>query len=219
METLESTRNSVEEQLVHYILEKYKPRAIVLHGSRAAGYGTPTSDWDFHLFVDERKDPVRGFVGSENVEFGQTQLPVDVAKAFDLFGLKFRRGNVRILYDPEGIAEPLIKACQTEIEKGFEFTPEDKESRKGFMEGMLSKMQRYEHEEFLRLQFVGEFLSRANNSWFPSKEKVYSLPPYQALPHMQEKDPEFISLLNQFALAHGAEQQALGRDIISYLFT
>lgn len=214
--SLEKER-ALEKKIVDYIIETFKPRAIILHGSRASGNAVEKSDWDFQLLVDEIHPLERGFFEGENVEFSQTQLPVEPANAFKKFGIKFRKGGVKIVYDPENIAAPLVSACQAEIEKGFEMTPEEITARRSFMEGMLSKIERYENEEFIRLPFVGEFLSRAMNSWFPTKEKRYSVPPYEALPYVKEKDPHFISLLDGFAKEKGSEQQKLGEEILKHL--
>jgi hypothetical protein len=209
--------HNLEQKIVQHILENYQPRAIILHGSRASGNAVEKSDWDFVLLVDEIKPLERGFVEGENVEFSQAKLPIEPADAFKKFGIKFRKGGVKIVYDPDTIAAPLVAACQNEIEKGFEMTPEDITARRAFMEGMLSKIERYENEEFIRLPFVGEFLSRAMNSWFPTKEKRYSVPPYEALPYVTEKDPEFINMLNDFANAKGPNQYELGEKILNYL--
>ncbi len=209
----------MEQKLVANILEKYHPRAIILHGSRVTGGATEKSDWDFVLLVDETKNPKRGFVDGENVEFDQVKLPIDPKDAFEKFGLKFRKGGVKIIYDPENIAQPLVSACQTEIEKGFRIKENNKEGYKAFMEGLLSKIERYENEKIAKLDFIGQFISRAINTWFPIKEEKYSIPPYESIPYIKEKDPKFYSLLNEFADSSGEEQIKKGEEIISYLLS
>lgn len=211
--------SELEQKIVNHILETYRPRAIILHGSRASGNATEKSDWDFQLLVDEKVTAERGFVEGQNVEFSQAKLPIEPEDAFKRFGIKFRKGGVKIIYDPEHIAEKLVAACQAEMEKGFVMTSEEVTARRAFMEGMLSKIERYGNEEFIRLQFVGEFLDRAINTWFPSKEQRYSIPPYESLPYVREKDPSFINLLNTFAKERGPEQQKVGEEILDYLLS
>ena len=43
----------MEQKLTQYIIEKYSPLAVLLHGSRASGNERPHSDWDFAILVNE----------------------------------------------------------------------------------------------------------------------------------------------------------------------
>ncbi len=49
----------MKEKLIEFIKEKYKPVAIVLHGSRVNGYSREHSDWDFVIFTKENVNPHR----------------------------------------------------------------------------------------------------------------------------------------------------------------
>lgn len=206
---------NIEEQLIQYIIGEYKPRALVLHGSRASGNAVEKSDWDFILFVDEKKEPVRAIILDQNVELSQESPPFDETKAFDRFGLKFR--NVKILYDPEHIAEKMISVCQREIEEGLHLTQAEKSARHAFVQGTLSKIERYAHEPINQMEFIGEFAKRARNLWFNVKENRYSLPPYEAIPYIKEKDPEYYQMLSDFAGARGDDLQDAGERIVGYL--
>lgn len=207
----------MEQKIIDHLLSVYKPRAIILHGSRASGKAIPTSDWDFIMLVDEPKEPTRGYVDGENVEFVQKKLPIKPEDAFKVFGIKFREGNVRIVYDPENIAAPLVAACREEIAKGLELTKEDKQGRRAFMEGLLSKISRF-HDNFMRFEPMGDFISRATYSWFPVKEKRYSIATYDALAYLQEHDPEYVKMLEKFGSASGDQQIEVGNKILDYLF-
>ncbi len=46
----------MEQKIVDYILQKYNPVGLVLHGSRATGHAVADSDWDFIIFTREKKN-------------------------------------------------------------------------------------------------------------------------------------------------------------------
>jgi hypothetical protein len=210
--------NTLENSIVQYILNTYKPRALVLHGSRANGNATETSDWDFILLVDEIKEPRRGFFEGQNIEFVQKKLPISADSAFEIFGNKFRKGNTRIVYDPENLLSPLINICEVEYDKGLQFSPEVLIARRSFVEGYLSKINRYRNIDFINAGFAGEFLLLVTNLWFPLKKGIHSLPAYEAVPFLEKHDPRFVELLNSFANSHAEERDLIGKEILNYLF-
>jgi hypothetical protein len=207
----------MEEKLTTYILENFKPRAIILHGSRAFGMEVASSDWDFLLLVDEFKGPDKQFVDGEKVSFSQILPPFALDQVIGKHGMILRKGMTKIIYDPDGLAQKLLEESMAEEARGVDVTANGKISRSVKIAGILDKIIRYKDEKAFYLQYVGEFLTLTSKLWFHVKEKRHNIPPYMAIPYLKEKDPDFYTMLNMFAETEGEDQKAIGEKIISYL--
>src|SRR3989344_9589319 len=97
-----------EKEIANELREKYKPRAIVLHGSRAIGKARPRSDWDVFLLFSGKipKNMNREVVAGEDVEWKAVLLPVEDAHIQDTFGIQLQ--YARVLLEESGEGTELI---------------------------------------------------------------------------------------------------------------
>lgn len=90
-----------EQKLTQHILEKYKPLAIVLHGSRASGFARERSDWDFIILVDKETEVEREIIDGANMEVMALKLPFKEQKIIGDKWLALRKGNSKVLHEVE----------------------------------------------------------------------------------------------------------------------
>lgn len=112
----------MEQQLTDYLLKKYSPIAILLHGSRTNGYAREHSDWDFAIIVDKDTEGEREIVGGANIEIQVLKLPFreeDIEKKW----LALRNGNVKIMHDPQNICPDIIEKVSEYYAKPMAWTP------------------------------------------------------------------------------------------------
>ena len=69
-----------EEKLVEYLVAKYDPLAIILHGSRASGTNRPHSDWDLVLLVDKDTPTEQVLVDGSAIDIEALRPDIDNQK-------------------------------------------------------------------------------------------------------------------------------------------
>lgn len=208
---------NTEEELTSYLLEKYDPVALVLHGSRANGWSREHSDWDFVLFTNKDAKPLtREIVFGANIELKQIILPVPEGKFLGFF---FRTENTKILHDPEGIAEKLIKLNDGIVQMGNNYTAEDRIKRYAFLCSALDGIVDYADEPMNMFDKKIDFYTRAVDSWFRFFKNEFEPSHYIAFPRIKEDDPEYFSLIEDFIYKTDADSLVLiGEQIIHKLF-
>ena len=206
----------MEQRLIEYILETYKPAALVLHGSRATGNAIEGSDWDFILFMHEGRNLHREMIFGESVELIEAVLPIPEDKIIKRFCPKLAASRIKFCYDLDGIAKHIADVCQKTVDAGMHVEAWEFGVQRQILEGLLGKIRRYANEPIARRQYEGQFVERSLEWWFWNKNGTYSLPPYNSLPLIQEKDPAFYEMMKDFISSTG-DVQAAGSQIVTYL--
>lgn len=207
----------MEQKLTDYLINKYAPVALILHGSRANGYAREHSDWDFVILTNADCKPLtREMVFGANIEIKQILLPVSP----DTFlGFFFRPENVKILYDPESRAVELLEKNTKIIEKGNGFTEADISKRNAFLLSALDGIQDYHDDPLCLFDKKINFYSKIVESWFRFHKKEFEPSHYIAFPIIKKEDPEFYTLIEEFVKADSAHDLLkVGHAIIKKLF-
>lgn len=188
----------IEQKLVQYLIKKYNPRAIAIHGSRASGFAREHSDWDFAIFVDKEIEGDREIVDGQNIEVRVLALPFDENKIGDRW-LVVREGNVKVVYDPENILEDIIKKVTTHYNQPLINTEADIIGHKAWYRSQLDGMIDYQNEQEAFFRKLGELYLRTIKYWFNFKRNTYMPQVYLSLPRIEKEDPEYFKLLQILA--------------------
>lgn len=187
-----------EQRLVNYLIEKYNPRGILIHGSRATGFAREHSDWDFAIFVDKDVEGDREIIEGQNIEVRVLVLPFDGNKIGDRW-LVAREGNVKVVYDPEHILEDIIKKITAYYNEPIVNTEADIIGHKAWYRSQLDGMIDYQNEQEAFFRKLGELYLRTIKYWFNFKHSTYMPQVYLSLPRIQKEDPEHFKLLQILA--------------------
>ncbi|MES2623547.1 MAG: nucleotidyltransferase domain-containing protein [Patescibacteria group bacterium] len=210
------TPQEIEAKLTTYILEKYNPLAIILHGSRANGNAREHADWDIAIITSEKKRPHREIVFGANVEYKEIVVPIPERT---LISFALRTGNTKILHDTDSLAEKLIEQDDSVIEKGIEFTESERRARHAYLLSAIDGMRDYTDNSYILFDKKTDFFTRMTGAWFTFIAREYQPSPYTALPKIQKEDPEFYELIYAFADANSSEELVkIGNKIVLHLF-
>jgi len=183
-----------EQQLTDYILTKYQPVAILIHGSRSNGYAREHSDWDFAIIVDKETEVGREIIDGANLEIRVLQLPFNEEKIGDKW-FAMREGNIKVMHDPQNITQDIIKKVTEFYNKPIQWSDADIYGHKAWYRSHLDGMIDYknEHEAFFRK--LSELYVRSLIYWFNYVRNTYMPQVYLSLPRIQKEDPEHYELL------------------------
>jgi hypothetical protein len=195
----------MEQTIVDYLRETYKPEAIILHGSRASGHERAHSDWDFVLLYSSEIDlPKNGRtkILGENIEFSHHHLPiVDVMKEFSV-----KLQNARVVYESESFGAEVLQSAQTACLQPLAWTPEEKHSHSLWMQGRIAGMSDTLNEPLLFEKYAADFYTRITNYWYWAIHDRYSKPMYLALEEIKDEDSEYFLIIKNFVQSSNEEK-------------
>ena len=188
----------IEQKLVQHLIEKYNPRAILIHGSRATEFARAHSDWDFAIFVDEDVEGEREIIDEQNIEVRVLVLPFEENKIGDRW-LVVREGNIKVVYDPEDMLEDIIKKVTAYYNQPLVNTDIDIIGHKAWYRSQLDGMIDYQNEQEAFFRKLSELYMRTIRYWFNFKHNTYMPQVYLSLPRIEKEDPEHFKLLQILA--------------------
>lgn len=189
----------MEEKLVAYLEEKYRPSAIILHGSRAIGRERARSDWDFVILCDPVPDPpdFRAIVQEQNIEVMSlgTALADEAIVAETGTALQ----HARVVLDTDDRGARVMETARVHFAKGFAWPAGWPEGPNLFMASRIDGMRDHIDEPEIFLKHLGTFYARALNFWFQILHGEFSQPVYLALEIIAKRDPAYLSHLCMLA--------------------
>lgn len=194
-----------EQQLTEYILKKYSPTAILIHGSRASGYAREHSDWDFAIIVDRDTEVERELIDGANLEIRVLQLPFDEQKIGDKW-MALRKENIKVVYDPKNITEDIIEKVTEYYNKPIEWSHADIFGHKAWYRSHIDGMIDYQNDHLAFYRKLSELYTRSIMYWFHYLHNTYMPQVYLSLPRIEKEDPEHYELLKILA-GNGTNQE------------
>lgn len=190
--------NELEQKITDYIVSKYSPVAIVIHGSRAIGKAREHSDWDYIIFTKEVADSAYEIIFGANLQIKAVKLPVSDEKLSD-YKSYLRKGNVKVVFDPEHITEEFITKATELYTKSVEYLPiHNNEARVLFL-SYIDSLIDYQHEQEAFFRKLAELYVRVIKYWFHILHHTYMPQVYDALPRIEKEDPEYFQLIKVLA--------------------
>jgi predicted nucleotidyltransferase len=190
----------MEQKLVNYILEKYKPLALLLHGSRANGNSREHSDWDFAIIVNDKITTDREIIDNQNIEIRVLVLPLpELTRENSSPWLVLRAGNIKVLFDTNNIAENIISQVTEYYNTPLVFSNSEIAGHGAWFKSQVDGMIDYQNEQEAFFRKLSELYPRTIMYWFHFKRRRYMPQVYQSLPIIKQEDPEYFKLIEILA--------------------
>lgn len=186
-----------KQRITDYLIKKYQPVAIVLHGSRARGMERLNSDWDLYVFVD--RDGVNGdpeLWEGESLDIDVVKLPVSEMDFIETF-----LGTLQvteILYEVSGAVRSLLATAQEIYARPYPLSSERLLRRKNYVHRLLLRLEGYQTEPELFAYYLAQFYEELFRYWYELQGE-WSQPVYLAWPRIQIDDPAYATLLTLLA--------------------
>jgi predicted nucleotidyltransferase len=185
----------MQEKITTYLVEKYHPIAVILHGSRANGNESDTSDWDVMLMVNggEKINTTFDFEGEivDVTSFSKDMSAEDFVLTYGAI-----LNNAKILHDIDGVGEKLVVNTQDFSKLPFESTETQINDAKRAMNNVLRRLKsNLNNQPVFFYRLTRDFFPRAYNWWFVYKNKRYSVEPKTGFLLIQKEDPEYYAQL------------------------
>ena len=183
----------MEKEITDYLVKKYNPIAMILHGSRASEFAKPHSDWDIYVFVDQEVTG-REFIGEtylgQNIDAGLIQYPVtDEIIKQKMIAISHA---AKVIYDTDGRGEEMVKRAKEIREKGPNLSEKEINNKMLFMGRCMDRLRdSVNNDAFFFFRLGSDFIRIVLNNWFSILHNEYSVPVYMSLPRIQKDDPEY----------------------------
>lgn len=208
----------MEKEITDYLVKKFNPVTIILHGSRASSFAKPHSDWDIYVFVDQEITG-REFIGEifmdQNLDAGLIKYPVDdeIIKQ-KLVAISHA---AKVIYDTGSCGQKLIARAKEIREKGVNLTKKEIENKKLFMTRSVDRLRDAVNDDaFFFFRLGSDFIRSALNNWFTILHNEYSVPIYMSLPRIKKDDPEYYAALEKL---WSKENNQIKLEAVEYIFT
>lgn len=184
---------SIKQQITDYLIQKYHPVAILLHGSRARGLNRPNSDWDLCVFVDrDVKDDGPELWNGESLDIDVVKLPITKEVFFETFLGTLQKTEV--LYEQQGAAQSVLALAEEIYEAPYDLSDKRRRNRKNYFHRLLLRLEGYVDHPVLFFYYLSGFYENIFPYWYELKGR-WSQPLYVAWPEIQEEDPEYAELV------------------------
>lgn len=190
---------NLEQTLTDHILKKYNPLTILIHGSRASGYAREHSDWDFAILVDKDTEVEREIIDGANIEVRVLKLPFEEQEIIGDKWLALRKGNIKVVYDPQNLSEPIIEKITEYYNKPIEWTKGEIFGHKAWYRSHIDGMIDYQDDHLAFYRKLSELYTRSIMYWFHFLHNAYMPQVYLSLPQIEKEDPEHYELLKVLA--------------------
>ena len=192
-----------KQAIIDHLVEKYHPKSIILHGSRAKGKNRLNSDWDMYVLVDSDIKGGSELYDGESLDVCLVHLPISKEDFVDTFG--YTLNTAEILFDQDNVAQTLLDEAKEAYAFGRKLTEAERQNRRNFMHRTLQRLEGYVDRPEAFFLYLGFFYEIALRYWFELRG-LWSLPIYEALPYIQEKDPQYYTQLQSLS-GHAANTE------------
>lgn len=181
------------QNIVSYLLETYRPHALLLHGSRARGDHTPHSDVDIVVVTDQT-----AAVDLHHFSIFKLDLSLIDSKTQEIKSGNTPIWPLKILYDDHNqYGLHLVHDAKQQYDKGpTPLSKQEWENRKHYTERLMQRIIDRGDNFLVRQYYLGDFYERIIR-YFYEKNNYWTQSIYKALPEIQDQNPIFYSHLNK----------------------
>ena len=209
---------SMEETLLKYLIDTLKPKAIILHGSRARGMARELSDWDYILLYNRPTihKSGRAVVEGQNIEYSIVVMPVE--NIFETFSTKLQ--SAKVAFEENQLGTHLLEQAAHYYSQGVHWDTEKINGHKLWFQGRIDGMKNYTDNPVIFYKYYSDLYDRVTNYWYWLLQHSHSQPMYVAIGEIAEKDPIYHNLVLQLA-AEGTsltQKVTISESIRDHLF-
>lgn len=184
----------MEKMIIDHLVAKYRPQAVILHGSRVQGFNRPNSDWDILVIAPSDVQGRTEVFEGQSLDVEVLKDPPSPEEFLKTHGPILQRATV--LFDDEsGIGQAFLSSVQKALAQGRRLSRQEYENRFLRMSRVLDKMLGARNNPELFFLHAGVFAELGYRFWFELKS-LWSQPPYIGLPQIQSEDPAFYGLFS-----------------------
>jgi len=216
--------NDSYEKIINYLLEEFTDiEAIILHGSRAAGFARKHSDYDFIVITNtaQKQKYFRHEIQAKHFEYKIYLLDEKFQNFFGVFDTKLQFSE--IIYDKKGKGKDVIdqakKFYSGNIPDKF-YDIEFKEHRKMNRVHILDTLRDAVDEPTIFLKKLSGLYPQIINEWYWFKKRDFPKNLYISLPQIQKENPWLFSEIEKvydFKISLNKKVESLGK-IIKYIY-
>jgi hypothetical protein len=203
-----------KDDITRHLVLEYKPKAILLAGSRAQGLGSEGSDWDIYVYADKDYQ-------SRYVMWMGYRLDLTIREWKSVAGSPLTNPYgplfpVVILYDAtHGVLDSMLRKTQAIHNKGpRKAYPIGCAERREKLLRWVEKLAKHEASPEMSLYYSGIAFEALVRVWFEERN-LWPLPPTQAFAFIARKDRSYSRLLSKFATATEADRPKLAAKLTS----
>lgn len=182
------------DKITEYLIQKYNPKAVLMHGSRVRGDYVPTSDYDLVLV---KSDPKKITPHTYN-ECSLDVYGIDLNEQIIETSGHVPIWPIEILFDDgDGIAAKLCEQTHAKfLQKPNPLTNEEWDNRFNYTKRLLDRIISRGEDPMIRNYHLGDFYERIVRYWF-EKNCMWTVSFYRALPIIEKQDPDFYNNLRR----------------------
>ncbi len=179
------------EKIRDYLLSKYAPEAVLLHGSRSRGDAADASDYDIVIMTSNAENVHPHEYEGMMLDIGACPLDTRILET----GNKVPIWPLEILHDTDGIGKKLCEATRRAYNSGpAPLSDRERGNRASYVKRLIDKIEARGHDTAIRRYYLADFYMRAIRYWFEKRNR-WTVSPYRALPIIRDEDAAFYSAL------------------------
>jgi len=170
-----------------YLVEKYAPEAILLHGSRLRDDAPDTSDYDIVMIGSNTENVYPHEYESMMLDIDAQPLSTNLLET----GSKVPIWPLKILYDVNRIGEKIYQETEHAYKNGpTPLSDQEWSNRSNYTKRLIDKIKARGDDVSVRHYYLAVFYMRVIRYWFEKKNK-WTVSPYRAFPIIQTEDIDF----------------------------
>ena len=185
-----------ERDVIHHLVAKHDPEAVILVGSRADDQARPGSDWDLYVLLPPDSSGVLGPLPAPDVLDGDLldaaliRLPIDEKNIGLIFGPNLQHAKV-LLDNERGDAARICEHAKALYAAGRGLSPDEIERRSYEMSRNIARMKARSDEPGPFFEALTYVFYIAHRYWYEVLHNQWSVSVHRAMPEIAERDSSF----------------------------
>lgn len=186
----------MKECITNYLIQKYDPEFIILHGSRATNNERPDSDWDLYVFTtNEDLSGGTEILQDQELDVSLQVLPIKISQEVLVNSFGSTLQNAEILFDKNGEGQEFLNAAKDLYRQSRNLSERDIENRKRRFNRVLARLRGSVNDNHIFFYHSASFYPSVIRYWFEFRNE-WSMPIYTAVKEIKSKDDEYFDCLN-----------------------
>lgn len=175
------------QEIRDYLLEKYAPEAILLHGSRLRDDAADNSDYDIVMITPNTESVYPHEYEGMMLDISAQPHNTRILET----GNKVPNWPLKILYDANGVGEKICEETEQAYKNGpTPLSAQEWNNRINYTKRLIDKIKTRGHDISIRRYYLADLYMRVIRYWFEKRNR-WTVSPYRSLPIIQTEDMDF----------------------------